>query len=305
MAASGLFFCSIASMILMIASRQLATLASFVSKPLVLSRYSIVKEATKRDYRTRFLCGASQVSSIESSDVSESNLVSDHGDLSALQRRIDAKGDEIRQLKASGVSKENLAPYISELKTLKAQLPAIEPSLNLNSITKDVGNGKEKSMFDSQKHLGNTAKKTKIVEALSESELRANRLSKVSSMQAAGIEPYAYTYEVTDSAASLATRYNSRLDAGEEDIDADVAVAGRIMTRRVFGKLAFFTLQDETGIIQLQFDQSRLPESFQVSVGSFLLALQDCWLRIRRSKPTFLLFCLLDFLVNTASEGLD
>ena len=40
----------------------------------------------------------------------------------------------------------------------------------------------------------------------------------------------------------------------------DVAVAGRIMTRRVFGKLAFFTLQDETGTIQLYLDKNRIQE---------------------------------------------
>lgn len=37
-------------------------------------------------------------------------------------------------------------------------------------------------------------------------------------------------------------RWN-KLEAGEEDESADVAVAGRIMVKRVFGKLAFFTLQ--------------------------------------------------------------
>lgn len=36
------------------------------------------------------------------------------------------------------------------------------------------------------------------------------------------------------------------------------------MTRRVFGKLAFFTLQDESGIIQLQFDKNRLGDNFKV-----------------------------------------
>lgn len=33
------------------------------------------------------------------------------------------------------------------------------------------------------------------------------------------------------------------LEPGQEDEAADVSVAGRIMARRVFGKLAFFTLQ--------------------------------------------------------------
>jgi len=41
-----------------------------------------------------------------------------------------------------------------------------------------------------------------------------------------------------------------------------VAVAGRVMTRRVMGKLAFFTLSDETGTIQLFLEKSSLGETF-------------------------------------------
>jgi lysyl-tRNA synthetase class II len=50
-----------------------------------------------------------------------------------------------------------------------------------------------------------------------------------------------------------------------------VAVAGRIMARRVFGKLAFFTLQDNTGVIQLYIDKGRLGEEFNVSQSVMLL----------------------------------
>jgi len=47
-----------------------------------------------------------------------------------------------------------------------------------------------------------------------------------------------------------------------EERDLNVAVAGRVMTRRVMGKLAFFTLSDETGTIQLFLEKSTLGESF-------------------------------------------
>ena len=73
------------------------------------------------------------------------------------------------------------------------------------------------------------------------------------------------SYNPTMTAAQLATEYMDKLEPGEEDAETDVAVAGRIMTRRVFGKLAFFTLQDETGIVQLQLDKTRLGDSFEVS----------------------------------------
>lgn len=48
------------------------------------------------------------------------------------------------------------------------------------------------------------------------------------------------------------------LQAGEEDGDAAVSVAGRIMARRVFGKLAFFALQDGVGTLQLYLDQAHM-----------------------------------------------
>jgi lysyl-tRNA synthetase class 2 len=78
------------------------------------------------------------------------------------------------------------------------------------------------------------------------------------------VEPFAYSFDCTKSAAQLTAEYEGRLDDGAEDEESDVSVAGRIMTRRVFGKLAFFTLQDESGIIQLQFDKNRLGDTFQV-----------------------------------------
>ena len=40
-----------------------------------------------------------------------------------------------------------------------------------------------------------------------------------------------------------------------------VAVAGRVMTRRVMGKLAFFTLADESGPIQLYLEKATLASS--------------------------------------------
>ncbi|PSB34835.1 lysine--tRNA ligase [Chlorogloea sp. CCALA 695] len=90
-------------------------------------------------------------------------------------------------------------------------------------------------------------------------ELRAARIEKIAQLQQAGINPYAYNWESTHHAAQLQEMY-AELASGEE-VDVNVAIAGRIMARRVFGKLAFFTLQDETGIIQLYLDKNRISES--------------------------------------------
>lgn len=90
-------------------------------------------------------------------------------------------------------------------------------------------------------------------------ELRAARLEKVAQLQQAGINPYAYSWESTHHAAQLQETY-ADLASGEE-VDVIVSIAGRILARRVFGKLAFFALQDETGTIQLYLDKNRISQS--------------------------------------------
>ena len=58
-----------------------------------------------------------------------------------------------------------------------------------------------------------------------------------------------YRFERTAEAGSLHERY-AELGAGEET-DDDVAVAGRVMLTRPQGRLAFATLRDSSGQIQL------------------------------------------------------
>ncbi|MBW4575993.1 MAG: lysine--tRNA ligase [Aphanothece sp. CMT-3BRIN-NPC111] len=89
-------------------------------------------------------------------------------------------------------------------------------------------------------------------------EIRATRQSKVEQLKQLGLNPYAYRWESTHHAAELQEKY-ADLPSGEE-VDLEVAIAGRILTRRVFGKLAFFNLQDETGTIQLYLDKKRIQE---------------------------------------------
>jgi lysyl-tRNA synthetase class 2 len=92
-------------------------------------------------------------------------------------------------------------------------------------------------------------------------EIRATRLEKVKQLQQAGYTPYAYRWEVTHHAAELQTTYADL--ANGEEVDVKVTIAGRITARRVFGKLAFFTLQDETGTIQLYLEKSRIQEHME------------------------------------------
>ena len=90
-------------------------------------------------------------------------------------------------------------------------------------------------------------------------DLRATRIEKLDQLRAVGMNPFAYIWRSSHTMNDLQSKY-ADLPNGEEIEDDEVAIAGRIMARRVFGKLAFFTLQDETGNIQLFLDKNRIQE---------------------------------------------
>jgi len=98
-------------------------------------------------------------------------------------------------------------------------------------------------------------------------EIRDARLEKVAGLQKAGLNPYAYQWKSTAHAQQLQEQY-ADLAPGEE-ISAEVAIAGRIIARRIMGKLAFFNLQDETGTIQLYLDKKRISETMAAVPNAF------------------------------------
>ena len=98
-------------------------------------------------------------------------------------------------------------------------------------------------------------------------EIRAARLEKVAGLQKAGLNPYAYQWKSTAHAQQLQEQY-ADLAPGEE-ISVEVAIAGRIIARRIMGKLAFFNLQDETGTIQLYLDKKRITETMAAVPNAF------------------------------------
>ena len=93
-------------------------------------------------------------------------------------------------------------------------------------------------------------------------ELRKTRIGKIQDMSAQGVTPYAYSYEVTASAAQLKQSHQA-LGNGCEDTNTVVSLAGRVMMRRFFGKLAFFELQDQSGSIQLYIEKKTLGGEFK------------------------------------------
>lgn len=88
------------------------------------------------------------------------------------------------------------------------------------------------------------------------SELRDTRLEKAKALKSIGQDPYALNFRSTHSAVVLQKKY-ADLPNGEEKKE-EVSIAGRITSRRVLGKLAFFTLADETGTIQLFLEKATL-----------------------------------------------
>ena len=88
------------------------------------------------------------------------------------------------------------------------------------------------------------------------SDLRDTRLEKAKTLQQLGLDPYAVRFESTHHTISLHKDHQD-LPNGEERA-LQVAIAGRVISRRVMGKLAFFKLLDETGSIQLYIEKSTL-----------------------------------------------
>ncbi|GMI09047.1 hypothetical protein TrVE_jg12375 [Triparma verrucosa] len=149
-----------------------------------------------------------------------------------LEDKIKVKGDEIRQLKETGLSKSDLAPHITELLSLKSSLE----DLNNPPAAAPVEPG--------------------------QAELRQARIDKFKLIEEGGGRPFDYSWNNNINAEGLKTMFEGKLDSGEDDPEQfKVSIAGRIMARRVFGKLAFFSLQDETGAIQLQFDKKLLNQA--------------------------------------------
>ena len=117
------------------------------------------------------------------------------------------------------------------------------------------------------------------------SDLRETRLEKALTLESLGRPPYALGFSPSHRTAEL-QQAHADLANGEER-EAEVAVAGRVMTRRVMGKLAFFTLADESGPIQLYLDKATLqaaqPDNPEVFAQLTSLVDAGDWIGVRGS----------------------
>ncbi|WOG82839.1 hypothetical protein DCAR_0102007 [Daucus carota subsp. sativus] len=133
--------------------------------------------------------------------------------------------------------------------------------------------------------------------------IRSIRLKKVEELRATGFEPYAYKWDRTHSANQLQELYR-HLENGQESNDEKdhVSIAGRIVARRAFGKLAFLTLRDDSGTIQLYCEKDRLASQFDqlkalVDIGDILGASGS----IKRTEKGELSVILNSFSILTKS----
>jgi len=112
---------------------------------------------------------------------------------------------------------------------------------------------------------------------LTEQELR--RREEKAKLEQAGINPYAYNWDVTANAGDILSQFEDKLHQPGEDHEASepfrVSIAGRIMSRRVMGKASFFHLQDASAQIQVYVRRDDLPEGFYNNVFKKLLDIGD------------------------------
>ena len=84
------------------------------------------------------------------------------------------------------------------------------------------------------------------------SEQQTIRREKLEELRSAGINPFPYSFDVSHHSVDILND-ESLIAEDPENTEgiARVSVAGRIMTRRIMGKAAFFNLQDALGTIQI------------------------------------------------------
>jgi len=77
------------------------------------------------------------------------------------------------------------------------------------------------------------------------------RREKAQELLEKGIDPFGSAFERTSNSKILHDTYDDKTKEELEELDINVKVAGRIMTKRRMGKLGFINLQDKDGQIQI------------------------------------------------------
>lgn len=102
----------------------------------------------------------------------------------------------------------------------------------------------------------------------------------------AGIDPYGHAFDRTADIVGLEARYADLADG--DTTEDEVSLAGRVMARRVQGKIAFLELMDPTGTIQLfcrinALGETRFEELKDIDVGDWI-GIHGQMMRTRRGQ---------------------
>ncbi len=104
--------------------------------------------------------------------------------------------------------------------------------------------------------------------------LRAEKRKKLHDLKEKGINPFPYSFDRTTNILEIQEKWK-KLETGEKDLESHVKIAGRLMTKRLMGKAAFFNIQDEGGIFQCYIKKQELSDEDLVSfehldIGDFV-----------------------------------
>ena len=202
-------------------------------------------------------------------------------DTTTIDGKIARQAAVVKGLKDGGKTNqdEEVKAAVTVLKALKAE----REKATTTTTTPSGGSGtnvetkkkkqKQGAATNAQRKKGGTPPRGKkkgggeqSSSGSSPEEVRQVRIEKVAQLSAANQEPFAYRFDRTNAAAKLQAAYpESALAKGcELENGTREKVCGRVTSRRVFGKLAFMTLTDASGTIQLYCDESRIdPEQFE------------------------------------------
>ncbi len=85
-----------------------------------------------------------------------------------------------------------------------------------------------------------------------ERQMVEERIKKIARLKEEGVDPYTHRFELENERShseDIKAKFSGLEDEGKSGVE--VVVAGRVMTKRAFGKLNFFNLQDLSGDIQI------------------------------------------------------
>ena len=107
----------------------------------------------------------------------------------------------------------------------------------------------------------------------SEQEIR--RRQEREELEEQGINPYPHAWEVDAHADDVLKRFDDEQHDPEEGQRMEVALAGRITSKRIMGGSSFFDLQDASGTLQVYVRKQDLPEGFYEEVFTERLDIGD------------------------------